>query len=116
MICSGIEKRQAVGKEIKIEPYDPKKPSVRRNRETRLHDENTVYTEKIVIDMKKPNATKAMRISRPGNSISSPGRLYLGGFRIQRNTRFIPMIEGRSYPSAGSACASHVPPEFGASA
>jgi dCTP deaminase len=110
LILSGLEIAKHVGKGIRIDPYDPNNLGP-NSYNLRLHDELLVYTEP-VLDMKKQNATKAMRIPAEG-MLFEPGRLYLARTVEYTETHgFIPMIEGRSSIGRLGMCI-HVTAGFG---
>ena len=82
MILSGKEIARHMGKDIFIEPYDPRRLNPNSYNLT-LHNELLVYENRL-LDMKMENPLQ-------------PDRLYLG--RTQEFTRtenFVPMLEGRS--------------------
>jgi dCTP deaminase len=110
MILSGLEIAKHVGGNIKIEPYDAKNLGP-NSYNLRLHDELLVYTDR-TLDMKRQNATEAMRIPADG-MIFEPGRLYLARTVEYTETHgFIPMIEGRSSIGRLGMCI-HVTAGFG---
>lgn len=95
MILSGMEikKQQALGN-IEITPFD--ECLINPNSyNLRLHNELLVYEDDL-LDMKRPLATKKLRIPEEG-FILFPGRLYLGRtYEHTTTTRYVPMLEGRS--------------------
>lgn len=94
MILSGLEIAARMGRDIRIDPYDPSQLNP-NSYNLRLHDELLVYDDP-VLDMKLEN--KASRVTIPSAGLElSPGRLYLG--RTVEHTRtdeLVPMLEGRS--------------------
>ncbi len=94
MILSGLEIQAQLGKNIIIEPFDPRQLNPNSYNLT-LHDELLVY-EEIVLDMRKPNRYRRIRIP-PEGLVLSPNQLYLGRTAERTETRnLVPMIEGRS--------------------
>ena len=94
MILSGKEIVRHMGKEIEINPFDAKKVNP-NSYNLSLYDELLVY-ENPVLDMKKPNPVKTIRIPESGLELQ-PGRLYLGRtVEYTRTENFVPMLEGRS--------------------
>lgn len=94
MILSGREIERNIGKNIIIEPFDPKKINP-NSYNLSLHNELLVY-ENDILDMKKPNATKRLVIPEEGLQLE-PHRLYLGRTKEFTRTKcFAPMLEGRS--------------------
>ena len=94
MILSGKEIEKRMGKEIIVEPYN--KAQLNPNSyNMRLHDELLVYDED-VLDMKKHNKTKKIRIPEEG-LVLEPGKLYLGRtVEYTKTKKYAPMLEGRS--------------------
>ena len=83
-----------MGKEIEINPFDEKRVNP-NSYNLSLYDELLVY-ENPVLDMKKPNPVKTIRIPETGLELQ-PGRLYLGRTaEYTRTETFVPMLEGRS--------------------
>lgn len=94
MILSGREIERRMGREIIIEPFDRKRINP-NSYNLRLHDELIVYDEK-VLDMKRPNATKKIRIPEEG-LLLEPNKLYLGRtLEYTKTEKVVPMLEGRS--------------------
>lgn len=94
MILSGKEIESRIGKEIIIEPFDKKRINP-NSYNLRLHDELMVY-DAPVLDMKKPNSTRKIRIPEEGLLLES-GRLYLGRtLEYTKTEGVVPMLEGRS--------------------
>ena len=94
MILSGKEIEKHIGKEIVIEPYDPKRLNP-NSYNLSLHHELLVY-ENRQLDMKMPNPVKKLIIPKDGLRLE-PGRLYLGRTNeFTKTDRFVPMLEGRS--------------------
>lgn len=94
MILSGKEILRRLGDEIIIEPFDEKQLNP-NSYNLRLHDELLVYEED-VLDMKRPNATRRIRIPEEG-LVLQPNRLYLGRtVEYTKTEGFAPMLEGRS--------------------
>ena len=94
MILSGLEIQRKMGKEIVIDPFDPRKINPNSYNLT-LHNELLVYdSEKL--DMKRENTAHRILIPEEGLWLQ-PGKLYLG--RTAEYTRtegYVPMLEGRS--------------------
>ena len=94
MILSGREIVKHIGKEIIIEPFDPKRVNP-NSYNLSLANELLVYHEH-VLDMKKPNTAHRIEIPEDG-LLLEPNRLYLGRTNEYTKTdRYIPMLEGRS--------------------
>ncbi len=94
MILSGKEIKKRMGRDIFIEPFneDMLNPN---SYNLRLHDELLVY-EETVLDMKRPNKTRSIRIPEEGLLLEA-GKLYLGRTaEFTRTERYVPMLEGRS--------------------
>ncbi len=94
MILSGKEIHTRLGKDIFIEPFDPKQLNP-NSYNLKLHNQLLTY-DTPVLDMKKPNPTSSLVIPEEG-LLLEPGRLYLG--RIKEHTKTfnaVPMLEGRS--------------------
>lgn len=94
MILSGLEIKKNLGKNIKIEPFDPNclNPN---SYNLKLADELLIYDEEY-LDMRKENKFHTIKI--PGDGlIIYPGKLYLGRtLEFTQTENFIPMLEGRS--------------------
>ncbi len=94
MILSGREIERHIGKEIVIEPYDPKNLNPNSYNLT-LHNKLLAYDHDI-LDMKQPNPAHEIIIPEEG-LLLEPGKLYLGRTREYTKTDcFVPMLEGRS--------------------
>ena len=94
MILSGKEIEKHLGREILIDPYDPKRLNP-NSYNLSLHRELLVY-ENEPLDMKRPNPVKQLAIPESG-LLLEPGRLYLGRTNEFTKTEgFVPMLEGRS--------------------
>jgi dCTP deaminase len=94
MILSGREILRRLGGDILIEPFDQEKINP-NSYNLSLHDELLIY-EETVLDMKKPNPVRKIRIPRSGFRLE-PGRLYLGRtVEYTRTEHLVPMLEGRS--------------------
>lgn len=94
MILSGKEIEKHLGREIVIDPYDPKRLNP-NSYNLSLHRELLVY-ENEPLDMKRPNPVKQLAIPESG-LLLEPGRLYLGRTNeFTRTEGFVPMLEGRS--------------------
>lgn len=94
MILSGKEIEKHLGREIVIDPYDPKRLNP-NSYNLSLHRELLVY-ESEPLDMKRPNPVKQLAIPESG-LLLEPGRLYLGRTNeFTRTEGFVPMLEGRS--------------------
>lgn len=94
MILSGHEIRQRLGSDIVIDPFDATHLNPNSYNLT-LHDEIMTY-EEVVLDMRKPNRVRRMRIPEEG-LVLSPNQLYLGRTVERTETHnLVPMIEGRS--------------------
>ena len=94
MILSGKEIEKRLGKDIKIDPFDPKQLNP-NSYNLRLHDELLVY-EHPVLDMKKLNDTYKITIPQEG-LVLEPNRLYLGRtVEYTQTDNLVPMLEGRS--------------------
>lgn len=94
MILSGKKIQACMGKEIIIEPFDPKRINPNSYNLT-LNRELLVY-ENDLLDMKRPNPVQKLLIPENG-LLLEPNRLYLG--RTNEFTRtdcYVPMLEGRS--------------------
>lgn len=94
MIISGKEIERCLGKELAIEPYNPKQLNP-NSYNLRLHNELLVY-EDTILDMKKSHTTKMIMIPQEG-LVLEPGQLYLGRtVEYTKTDSFVPMLEGRS--------------------
>ena len=94
MILSGREIARHMGKEIVIEPYDPKRLNPNRYNLS-LHPDLLVYENK-QLDMKIANPVQKLTIPEEG-LVLEPDRLYLGRTNeFTKTDRFVPMLEGRS--------------------
>ena len=94
MILSGKEIVKHIGKEIIIEPFDPKRVNP-NSYNLSLANELLVY-DNDVLDMKTPNTAHRIEIPEEG-LLLQPNRLYLGRTNEYTVTdRYIPMLEGRS--------------------
>ena len=83
-----------MGDGIVIDPFDESRLGA-NSYDLTLHDELVVY-EEIVLDMRKSNRTRRIRMDAEG-LVLEPNRLYLGRTVERTETRgFVPMIEGRS--------------------
>ncbi len=94
MILSGREIARHMGREIVIEPFDPKRLNP-NSYNLSLHNELLAYTSP-VLDMKTQNPVEKLLIP-PEGLVLEPNRLYLG--RTNEFTKtdcFVPMLEGRS--------------------
>jgi len=94
MILTGPEIRKRLGKEIIIDPFDESQLNP-NSYNLKLHNELLVY-ENPVLDMKKPNPTRAIQLPESGLELE-PNRLYLGR-TVERTETYgmVPMLEGRS--------------------
>lgn len=94
MILSGDEIRRRLGDEIVIDPYQEDRLNP-NSYNLSLHDEIMTY-EEVVLDMRKPNRVRRMRIPEQG-LVLSPNQLYLARTKERTEThKLVPMIEGRS--------------------
>ena len=83
-----------MGKDIAIEPFDPARLNP-NSYNLSLADELVVY-EAGVLDMKKKNPTRSIRIPAEGYELQ-PRTLYLGRTtEFTRTENYVPMLEGRS--------------------
>ncbi len=94
MILTGHEIRKQLGTNIVIEPFREELLNA-NSYDLRLHDELIVY-EEIVLDMKRPNRYRRIRIPEDG-LVLNPNQFYLGR-TIERTETYnlVPMLEGRS--------------------
>ena len=94
MILSGLEIEKNLGKNIIIEPFNRNQLNS-NSYNVKLHNKLLIYKENL-LDMKKPNETKEIIISKEGFKLE-PNQLYLGRTLEYTSTKkFVPMIEGRS--------------------
>lgn len=94
MILSGKEIQKHLGKELIIEPFDPKRLNP-NSYNLSLANELLVY-DNPELDMKKPNTASRILIPEEG-LLLKPGTLYLGRTNEYTKTDgYIPMLEGRS--------------------
>lgn len=94
MILTGPEIQARLGKDIEIEPFEPKQLNP-NSYNLCLHEELLVYTE-LPLDMKKDNPAKKLVIP-PEGLLLEPGVLYLGRTKEHTVTKnLVPMLEGRS--------------------
>ena len=94
MILSGKEIQNRLGKDIQIEPFDPRLLNP-NSYKLRLHNELLVY-EKEELDMKKPNSVKQIQIPEEGLLLET-NKLYLGRtVEFTKTNNLVPMLEGRS--------------------
>ena len=94
MILSGQGIREALGKDIILEPFDEGNLNP-NSYNLSLHDEIMTY-EEVVLDMRKVNRTRRIEIPAEG-MVLKPYQLYLGRTVERTETRnLVPMIEGRS--------------------
>ena len=94
MILSGLEIEQRLGGDIQIDPYRSENINPNSYNLT-LHEDVMTY-EEVVLDMKKNNRTRSMKIPESG-LVLEPNRLYLGRTVERTETHnLVPMIEGRS--------------------
>lgn len=94
MILSGKEIASRIGKDIRIDPYDPAQLNP-NSYNLRLHNELMVY-DNPVLDMKKPNPTSPLVIPEEGLELE-PNKLYLGRtVEYTETDGLVPMLEGRS--------------------
>ena len=94
MILSGLEIENRIGKDIIIDPYNPKclNPN---SYNLSLHDQMLVYQER-ELDMKKANLVEEIQIPTNGLMLE-PNKLYLGRTQEFTETQnLVPMLEGRS--------------------
>ena len=94
MILSGKEIENRLGKDIIIEPFDPKLVNP-NSYNLRLHQELMVY-KKNELDMKTPNAVQSLTIPEEGLLLET-NKLYLGRtIEYTKTDNYVPMLEGRS--------------------
>ena len=94
MILSGKEIQRHMGKDIVIQPFDPKRLNP-NSYNLSLHNELLVYENRL-LDMKVPNPVKTLTIPESG-LVLEPDKLYLGRtHEFTQTDRFVPMLEGRS--------------------
>lgn len=94
MILSGKEIQRHMGKDIVIQPFDPKRLNP-NSYNLSLHNELLVYENRL-LDMKVPNPVKTLTIPKSG-LVLEPDKLYLGRTNeFTQTDRFVPMLEGRS--------------------
>ncbi len=94
MILSGKEIEKNIGKNIFIDPFDPKRINP-NSYNLSLHNELLVYNNE-PLDMKIPNPTSKIIIPEDG-LLLEPNKLYLGRtVEHTRTERYVPMLEGRS--------------------
>lgn len=94
MILTGEEIRSQMGKNIQIDPFDPRRINP-NSYNLSLHHELLVY-EEVVLDLRSPNRFRRIEIP-PEGFVLNPGQLYLGRTVERTETRnLVPMIEGRS--------------------
>jgi dCTP deaminase len=94
MILSGREIQNRLGKDIQIEPFDPRLLNP-NSYNLRLHNELLVY-EREELDMKTPNPVKQIEIPEEGLLLET-NKLYLGRtVEFTKTNNLVPMLEGRS--------------------
>ena len=94
MILSGKEIQRHMGKDIVIQPFDPKRLNP-NSYNLSLHNQLLVYENRL-LDMKLPNPVKTLTIPESG-LVLEPDKLYLGRTNeFTQTDRFVPMLEGRS--------------------
>ena len=94
MILSGKMIHEQMGKDIIIEPFDHARLNP-NSYNLSLADELLVY-EDGVLDMKKKNLTRSIRIPEAGYEMQ-PRKLYLGRTaEFTRTNNHVPMLGGRS--------------------
>jgi len=94
MILSGNEIEARMGKDIVIEPFDPKRINP-NSYNLSLHKDLLVY-DKLELDMKKENTASPLTIPEEGLLLKT-GMLYLGRTAEYTETHgLVPMLEGRS--------------------
>ena len=94
MILSGKEIQRHMGKDIVIQPFDPKRLNP-NSYHLSLHNQLLVYENRL-LDMQVPNPVKTLTIPESG-LVLEPDKLYLGRTNeFTQTDRFVPMLEGRS--------------------
>lgn len=94
MILSGREIAERLGKDISIDPFNPKQLNP-NSYNLRLHEDLLVY-DNPVLDMKVDNKVSNLTIPSKGLKLD-PGKLYLGRtIEHTRTDKLVPMLEGRS--------------------
>jgi len=94
MILSGREIKERLGKDISIDPFNPKQLNP-NSYNLRLHEDLLVY-DNPVLDMKVDNKVSNLTIPSKGLKLD-PGKLYLGRtIEHTRTDKLVPMLEGRS--------------------
>jgi len=94
MILSGLEIRNRIGGDIKIEPYEEGQLNP-NSYNLKLHNELLVYDTN-ELDMKTPNQSHLITIPEEG-LLLTPGKLYLGRtMEYTATENLVPMLEGRS--------------------
>lgn len=94
MILSGLEIKNRIGNDIKIDPFDEKRVNPNSYNLT-LHNELMTYKND-QLDMKEKNETEKLIIP-PEGILLKPNKLYLGRTIEFTETRnLVPMLEGRS--------------------
>ncbi len=94
MILSGKEIQRHMGKDIVIQPFDPKRLNP-NSYNLSLHNQLLVYENRL-LDMKMPNPVEQLTIpeERPG---AGAGQALFGPHQeFTRTDSFVPMLEGRS--------------------
>ncbi|WP_026887695.1 dCTP deaminase [Clostridium beijerinckii] len=95
MILSGKEIENRLGKDIIINPYNPKQLNP-NSYNLKLHNEMLVYDDEHILDMKKENKCNRIIIPNEG-MVLWPGRLYLARtVEYTKTNNLVPMLEGRS--------------------
>lgn len=94
MILSGNEIAARQGKDIVIEPFDPKRINP-NSYNLSLHKDLLIY-DRHALDMKKENTASPLEIPEEGLLLET-GKLYLGRTVEYTETQgLVPMLEGRS--------------------
>lgn len=94
MILSGLQIREELGENIRIEPYEESQLNP-NSYNLRLWNRLVVY-QYHELDMKRENPVKDLEIPEEGFVIQ-PGTLYLGRTLEYTETHnYVPMLEGRS--------------------
>lgn len=94
MILSGLEIEKRIGKDIFIDPFDPKQLNP-NSYNLRLHNKMLIY-DRAVLDMRRDNRAHEIDIP-PNGLVLVPGMIYLGRTEEYTETRnLVPMLEGRS--------------------